>query len=402
MKRRTGLDRNITRQWRRATQAVRGGTARTEYGETSEAIFMTSGYCYDSAEQAVARFEGRERGMTYSRLQSPTVAMLEERLALLEGAEACRTSASGMATMTAALMGALSAGDHMIAGRAMFGNNRVLVENILSRFGITNTMVDTRDPDNIRKALKPETKLIFLETPSNPTLQITDLRAVAKIAKEAGVLLIVDNAFAPPPIQQPLSLGADVAAYSATKLLDGQGRTLSGAIMGTTEWVEGPYLEFSHNTGPMLSPFDAWLILKSLETLDLRARAACDNALAIAEFLEQRVPQVLYPALKSHPQHELAMSQMNMGGIIIAFHLDGGRKQAHGLENALQLIDISNNLGDTRTLITHPASTTHSGLSPQVHEEMGITEGTLRLSVGLEDVNDLIGDLDQALKTVGL
>jgi O-succinylhomoserine sulfhydrylase len=402
MKRKTGQDRSITRNWRRATQAIRGGTARSEYGETSEAIFMTSGYCYDSAEQAVARFEGREAGMTYSRLQSPTVEMLEERLALLEGAEACRTSSSGMAAMTFALMGTLSMGDHLVAGRSMFGNCRVLVDQILPRFGIHGTTVDGRDPDNFRKALKPETKVIFIETPTNPTLEIVDLRAVANIAKEAGVLLIVDNAFAPPPIQSPLKLGADITAYSATKLLDGQGRTLSGAVMGPASWVEGPYLEFAHNIGPMLSPFDAWLILKSLETLDLRARTACANALAVAEFLEKRVPRVLYPGLQSHPQHELAMSQMDMGGIIIAFHLDGGRKQAHGLENALQLIDISNNLGDTRSLITHPASTTHSGVSPEARAEMGINEGTLRLSVGLEDAQDLIDDLDQALRTVGL
>lgn len=402
MKRKTGQDRAITRNWRPATQAVRGGTARSEYGETSEAIFMTSGYAYDNAETAARRFRGEEQGMTYSRLQNPTVEMLEERLALLENAESCRVSSSGMAAMTAALMSTLSAGDHLIAGRAMFGNCRVLVDTILPRFAIQTTTVDGRDADAFRRALRPNTRAIFLETPSNPTLDIVDMQAVSRIAREAGVLFIVDNAFAPPPIQRPLELGADVVAYSATKLMEGHGRVLAGAVMGSKDWVENTYLAFTRHTGPLLSPFDSWLVLKSLETLDMRARAACANALRIARFLEKRVPRVLYPELESHPQHKLAMQQMTSGGTILALELDGGRKQAHGLLDALGIIDISNNLGDSRSLMTHPASTTHSGVSPQVQQEMGVTEGMLRLSVGIEDADDLIDDLDQALKATGL
>lgn len=402
MKRDTGQDRSVTATWRPATVAVRGGTARSSFGETSEAIFVTSGYCYDSAEDAAARFRGEQPGMTYSRLQNPTVEMVEERLALLEGAEACRMSASGMAAMTAALMSTLSAGDHLVAGRALFGSCRVLVDTILPRFGIETTTVDGRDIDAFRRALRPNTRAFFLETPANPTLDIVDLAAVSTIAREAGALTIVDNAFASPVVQRPLDLGADIVAYSATKLMDGQGRVLAGAVLGPAEWMEKTYLAFTRHTGPVLSPFNAWVILKSLETLDLRVRRACENAATVAAFLEPRVPQLLYPGLPSHPQHALAMAQMSAGGTIMAMHLDGGRAQAHGLLNALQLIDISNNVGDSRTLMTHPASTTHASVAEAVRQEMGIGEGMLRLSVGLEDPADLIADLDQALKAVGL
>jgi O-succinylhomoserine sulfhydrylase len=402
MKRTTGQDRGITARWRPATQAVRGGTRRSELGETSEAIFLTSGYAYDTAEEAAARFRGDAPGMTYSRLQNPTVEMLEARLALLEGAEAARASASGMAAMTATLMSTLSAGDHLVAGRALFGSCRVLVDTILPRFGIETTVVDGRDPDAFRRALKPNTRAFFLETPANPTLDIVDLKAVCAIAREAGVLTIVDNAFASPVLQRPMEFGADIVAYSATKLMDGQGRVLAGAVCGPAEWIEKSYLAFTRHTGPVLSPFNAWVVLKSLETLDLRVRRACDNALAVARFLEGRVPRLLYPGLPSHPQHALAMAQMAAGGTIIALHLDGGRAQAHGLLDALELIDISNNVGDSRTLMTHPASTTHWSVPEAVRAEMGIGEGMLRLSVGLEDPADLIEDLDQALRRVGL
>jgi O-succinylhomoserine sulfhydrylase len=402
MKRTTGQDRAIAAQWRPATQAVRGGTRRSEYGETSEALFLTSGYAYDSAGEAAARFRGDAPGMTYSRLQNPTVEMLEERLALLEGAEAARASASGMAAMTAALMATLSAGDHLVAGRALFGSCRVLVDTILPRFGIETTVVDGRDPEAFRRALKPHTRAFFIETPANPTLDIVDLKAVSAIARTAGVLTIVDNAFASPAVQRPLELGADIVAYSATKLMDGQGRVLAGAVCGPAEWVEQTYLAFTRHTGPVLSPFNAWVVLKSLETLELRVSRACDNALAVARFLEGRVPRLLYPGLPSHPQHGLAMAQMSAGGTIIALHLDGGRAQAHGLLDALELIDISNNVGDSRTLMTHPASTTHWSVPEAVRADMGIGEGMLRLSVGLEDPADLIDDLDQALKAVGL
>ncbi|TPE59229.1 O-succinylhomoserine sulfhydrylase [Sandaracinobacter neustonicus] len=402
MKKTTGQDRAITARWRPATQMVRGGTARSNYGETSEAIFLSSGFCYDNAEEAAARFRGEAKGMTYSRLQNPTVEMLEERLALLEGAEACRVSASGMAAMTGMLMSTLSAGDHLIGGRAAFGSCRVLVDNILPRFGIETTTVDARDAQAFAKAMRPNTRAVFLETPANPTLDIVDLRAVADIAHNGGALVMVDNAFASPIVQRPLELGADIVAYSATKLMDGQGRVLAGAVLGPEEWMEKSYLAFTRHTGPILSAFNAWVVLKSLETLELRVTRACENALKVARFLSQRVPGTLYPGLESHPQHALAMSQMRAGGTIIALHLEGGRAEAHGLLDALQLIDISNNVGDSRTLMTHPASTTHASMSVEAREEMGIVEGTLRLSVGLEDADDLIDDLDQALRAIGL
>ncbi len=402
MKRTTGQDRGTTRQWRPATQAVRGGTKRSDWGETSEAILLTSGYCYDSAGEAAARFQGEAAGMTYSRLQNPTVAMLEERIALMEGAEAARASASGMAAMTAALLSTLSAGDHLVAGRALFGSCRVLVDSILPRLGIATTTVDGRDPEAFQRALRPTTRVLFVETPANPTLDIVDIAAVGAIAREAGALLVVDNAFASPVLQRPLALGADIVATSATKLMDGQGRVLGGAVAGPARWIEDSYLAFARHTGPVLSAFNAWVILKSLETLDLRARRASDTALALASFLEGRVPRLLYPGLSSHPQHALAMAQMATGGTILAFHLDGGRAQAHALLDALGLIDISNNVGDSRTLMTHPASTTHASVSQAVRADMGIGEGMLRLSAGLEDPDDLIEDLDQALRRVGL
>lgn len=374
---------------------------RTEIGETSEALFLTSGYAYDNAEEAAARFRGERPGMTYSRLQNPTVEMLERRLALIEGAEAARATASGMAAMTAALMCQLSTGDHLVSGRALFGSCRVLVDSILPRFGIETTTVDGRDTQAWARARRPNTKVFFLETPSNPGLDITDLRAVADIAHDAGATVVVDNAFASPIVQSPLDFGADVVAYSATKLMDGQGRVLAGAVLGSEQWINDTYLAFARHTGPNLSPFNAWLILKSLETLDLRVTRACENAMKVATFLESRVPRTLYPGLASHPQHALVMQQMRAGGTIIALHLGGGQPAAHGLLDALQLIDISNNLGDSRTLMTHPATTTHASVSPEVRAEMGITEGMLRLSVGLEDADDLIEDLGQALTRIG-
>ncbi len=390
------------KRWRPATQMVRGGTMRTEVGETSEAIFMTSGYCYDNAEEAAARFRGERPGMTYSRLQNPTVEMLEKRIALIEGAEAARATATGMAAMTGMLMSTLSAGDHLVAGRALFGSCRVLVDTILPRFGIETTTVDARDTDAWAKARRPNTKAFFLETPTNPGLDLCDIRAIADIAHDAGALVMVDNAFASPIVQKPLELGADIVAYSATKLMDGQGRVLAGAVVGSEQWINDTYLAFARHTGPNLSPFNAWVVLKSLETLDLRVRQQCANALKVAQFLDGRVPRLVYPGLASHPQHALAKAQMKAGGTIIAMHLDGGRPQAQALLDALSIIDISNNLGDSRSLMTHPASTTHASVSPDVRAEMGITEGMLRLSIGLEDADDLIDDLDQACKEAGL
>lgn len=402
MKKLTGQDRSITTTWRPATQAVRGGTARSHFGETSEAIFLTSGFTYDCAGDAAARFAGEQQGMTYSRLQNPTVEMLEERIALMEGAEAARCMASGMAAMTAALLCQLSAGDHVVAGRAAFGSCRWLTDTLLPRFGIESTIVDGTDNDAWKAAIKPNTKLFFFETPANPTLDIVDLEAVCRIAKDAGVLTIVDNAFATPLLQRPLDYGADIVAYSATKMMDGQGRVLAGAVCGTKEFIDNTLLSFTRNTGPTLSAFNAWVVLKGMETLDLRIRRQSENALQVAQFLEKRVPRALYPGLASHPQHALAMKQMSAGGTIIAVYLDGGRTQAHGLLDALELIDISNNIGDSRSLMTHPSSTTHVGLSAEVRAAMGVEEGMLRLNVGLEDPLDLIDDLDRALKAVGL
>ncbi|HET8612775.1 MAG TPA: aminotransferase class I/II-fold pyridoxal phosphate-dependent enzyme [Sphingomonas sp.] len=401
MKKRTGQDRGVTTRWRPATQGVRGGVARSEFGETSEAIFLTSGYAYDSAGQAAARFTGEEVGMTYSRLQNPTVQMLEERIALIEGAEAARTMASGMAAMTAALLCQLSAGDHLVGARAAFGSCRWLTDHLLPRFGIATTVVDGRDTAAWEKAIRPETRVFFFETPANPTLDIVDLEAVCGIARAHGITTVVDNAFATAAIQRPLDFGADVVAYSATKLMDGQGRVLAGAVAGSEEFITKTLLPYHRNTGATLSAFNAWVVLKGMETLELRARQQSENALAVARFLEDRVSRLLYPGLPSHPQHELAMKQMRSGGTIISLHV-ADRAQAHGLLDALQLVDISNNIGDARTLMTHPASTTHAGVSEEVRAEMGIDEGMLRLSVGLEDVRDVIEDFDQALKAVGL
>ena len=401
MKRRSGQDPNITSNWRPATLAVRGGTARSEWGETSEALFLTSGYSYDRAEDAAMRFAGEQQGMTYSRLQNPTVEMLEKRIALLEGAEACRATASGMAAMTAALLCQLSAGDHVIAGKALFGSCRWLTDTLLPKFGIETTTVDATDNAAWEAAIKPNTKVFFFETPANPTMDVADMAAICAIASKHGIVSVVDNAFATPALQRPLEFGADVVAYSATKMMDGQGRVLAGAICGTEEFIVNTLLPFHRNTGPTLSAFNAWVVLKGLETLDLRIRRQSENALKVAKFLEGRVAKVLYPGLESHPQHALAMKQMAMAGPIFSLYVGGGRKEAHGLLNGLELVDISNNIGDSRSLMTHPASTTHYGMAEEARLEVGITEDMLRLNVGLEDPDDVIEDLDRALSSIG-
>ncbi|MBK5263862.1 MAG: aminotransferase class I/II-fold pyridoxal phosphate-dependent enzyme [Alphaproteobacteria bacterium] len=401
MKRKTGQDRSITSTWRPATQAIRGGTARSEWGETSEALFLTSGYAYDCAEDAAERFAGAQQGMTYSRLQNPTVEMLEQRIALMEGAEAARCTASGMAAMTAALLCQLQAGDHVVGGRALFGSCRWLTDTLLPKFGIETTVVDARDIDAWKAAIRSNTKVFFFETPANPTMDIVDLKAVCGLARERGIVSVVDNAFATPALQRPMEFGADVVAYSATKMMDGQGRVLAGAICGTQEFIVNTLLPFHRNTGPTLSAFNAWVVLKGLETLDLRIRRQSENALIVGEFLEGRVEKILHPGLPSHPQHNLAMSQMDACGPIFSLYVGGGRKEAHGLLNALNLIDISNNIGDSRSLMTHPASTTHYGMAEAARLEIGITEDMLRINVGLEDPRDLIDDLDQALTAIG-
>lgn len=402
MKRTAGQDRSITQKWRPATQAVRGGTWRSEMGETSEALFLTSGFTYDDAATVAARFAGEAEGMTYSRLQNPTVQMLEERIALMEGAEACRTQATGMAAMTTALLCQLSAGDHIVAAKAAFGSCRWLVDNLLPRFGITGTTIDASDNASWEAAIRPNTKVFFFESPANPTMDIVDLEFVCALAKRHGITTVVDNAFATAALQRPMDFGADVVAYSATKMMDGQGRVMAGAVCGSAEWINNVLLPFQRNTGPNIAAFNAWVVHKGLETLDLRIHRQSENALKVASFVESRVPRLLYPFLPSHPQYELAKKQMKAGGTIFSFHLDGGLKQAHAVLDALQLIDISNNIGDSRSLMCHPASTTHYGVGPETRADMGVGEGMLRLNVGLEDPDDLIEDLDQALRAAGL
>jgi O-succinylhomoserine sulfhydrylase len=402
MKRTTGTDRSITSKWRPATQAIRGGTWRSEQGETSEALFLTSGYCYDNAETVAARFAGEQEGMTYSRLQNPTVQMLEERIALMEGAEACRAQATGMAAMTTALLCQLQQGDHVVAAKAAFGSCRWLTDNLLPKFGIETTTIDSRDNDAWERAIRPNTKVFFFETPANPTMDIVDMAHVCAVAKAHGITTVVDNAFATSVLQRPMDYGADVVAYSATKLMDGQGRVLAGAVCGSAQWINDVLLPFQRNTGPNCAPFNAWVVLKGLETLELRALRQSENALAVGKFVEGRVPRILHPGLASHPQHDLAMAQMKACGPIFSFILDGGREKAMALLNALQLVDISNNIGDSRSLMTHPASTTHHGVGPETRADMGVEEGMLRINVGLEDPQDIIDDLDQALTSVGL
>lgn len=405
MKRKTGQDRSITRNWRPATRAVRGGTARSEWGETSEAMFLTSGYSYDCAADAAARFAGEQVGMTYSRLQNPTVEMLEQRIALIEGAEAARCMASGMAAMTAALMCQLAAGDHVVAARTMFGSCRWLTDTLLPRFGVATTIVDGPDSQAWADAIRPETKLFFFETPANPTLDVVDLAAVCGIARKAGITTVVDNAFATAALQRPMEFGADVVAYSATKLMDGQGRVLAGAICASQQWIDDVLMPFQRNTGPILSAFNAWVVHKGLETLALRAHQQSRNAVALGEFLEPRIVagggRMLHPGLKSHPRYDLAMAQMDATGPIFAFDV-GTRERAFAILDALELVDISNNIGDARSLLCHPASTTHANMGDEARAEMGVTEGLLRINVGLEDIADIIEDIDQALGKAGI
>ena len=384
---------------RQQTMLVRGGLTRSEHDETSEALYMTSGYVYDTAEEVAAAFAEENPRYIYSRYGNPTVSMFEERLRLLEGAEACRATASGMAAVYAALVAMLESGNRVVASRALFGSCHHIVANILPKFGIETRFVDGTDLDQWRDGLKGGARAVFLETPSNPTLEIIDLPAVCALAHEAGALVIVDNVFASPLLQKPLELGADIVVYSATKHIDGQGRCLGGAVLGPSKFVDGPLFAFLKHTGPALSPFNAWLLLKGLETLDLRVGRHCANARDVALWLETRngVRRTLYPHLDSHPQAALAQEQMVDGGSIVSFELDGGRPHAFRFLNALGLIDISNNLGDSKSLITHPATTTHSKLPEADRHRLGITEGLVRLHVGLEDVRDVKDDLAQAL-----
>lgn len=387
-------------KWRARTLAVRGGQTRTPFQETSEALFLTSGYAYEGPEEAEARFKGEQPGFQYTRFGNPTVSMFEERMAALEGAPVARATASGMAAVSATLLSGLRMGDHVVAAKAMFGSCRYVVEDILPRYGITNTLVDGEDIDQWQSAMRPETRMLLMETPANPTLAIVDIKAVARVAQEGGARLIVDNAFATPALQRPMELGADIVVHSSTKYIDGQGRALGGVILCKQDFLKDHLQMFIRNTGPAISPFNAWIHLKSLETLDLRMRAHCDNALMVANFLanQRKISRVLYPFRPDHPQHNLARAQMDGGGGVVTFDVEGGKAAAFRLAGALGLIDVSNNLGDTKSLITHPATTTHQRLTPEARATLGIGDGTLRLSVGLEDPADLCEDLDEALK----
>ena len=390
--------------WRQATKLVRGGTERSAFDETSEGLFLTSGYVYESAEEAEQAFKGEHERYMYSRYANPTVTMFEKRLALLEGADTCVSTATGMAAVFAALASQLKAGDRVVASRALFGSCHYIIAEQLPKFGIETVLVDGTNLDEWKKALSKKTQCVFLESPSNPCLEIVDIQAVCDLAHEAGASVIVDNVFATPVLQKPLELGADIIMYSATKHIDGQGRTMGGAILTNDEdFFENALTPFFRHTGPSLSPFNAWVLLKGLETLDIRVERHCQNAAAVAEFLEGRkgVGKVLYPGLKSHPQHELAMAQMSDGGTLVSFEIKGGQKTAFAVLNALGVIDIANNLGDAKSLITHPATTTHQRLSPEERAELNITEGLVRLSVGLEDADDIKEDLDQALQAAG-
>jgi O-succinylhomoserine sulfhydrylase len=381
------------------TQLVHGGTMRSQFGEVSEAIFLNSGFCYDSAETSESRFNGDAPGYVYSRYSNPSLAMLEERLALLEGAERAIVMGSGMAAVFASLMSILKTGDHLVANRVLFGSCHYIITQILPRFGISFTLVDGRDDAAWQQALGKKTAAVFIESPANPTLELVDIPAVCRLAHAVGAKVIVDNIFAGPLAQRPLELGADMVVYSTTKHFDGQGRTLGGAVLGAKSLLEEQVLPFHRHTGPALSPFNAWVILKSLETYHLRYERHVANARVLAEFLadHKAVAAIYYPGLATFPQAALAKQQMRHPGALIAFEVTGGKAAAFRFMNALRIILISNNLGDAKSLITHPASTTHSNLSPEERASIGITEGLMRLSVGLESAGDLMRDIAQAL-----
>jgi O-succinylhomoserine sulfhydrylase len=388
------------KNWRPATRLVRGGTRRSEFDETCEALFMSSGFVYATAEEAEQAFKGERSRFVYSRFANPTVQMFETRLALLEGAALCKATATGMAAVFASLACQLHAGDRLVSSRALFGSCHYVVSEILPAFGIVSELVDGRDLDAWRAALSRPAACVFLETPSNPMLEMVDVAAVCTLAREAGARIVVDNVFASPILQRPLHLGADIVVYSATKHIDGQGRCLGGAILTDDhDYVELQLIPFLRHTGPALSPFNAWLLLKGLETLDLRMERHCRNARVVAEHLAARndVEGVVYPGLISHPQHELAMRQMLDGGNIVTLNVAGGRAEAFKFLDELQIIDISNNLGDSKTLATHPATTTHQRFTPEQRADLGIGDNTVRISIGLEDAEDLIADIDQAL-----
>ena len=400
MSKSSGSPSSPTAHYRPETRLVHSGNIRSEFGETSEALFLTQGYVYDSAEQCEARFKGEESGYIYSRYSNPTTAMFERRMVELEGAEAGRSTATGMAAVTTAMLAPLKAGDHVVAAKAMFGSCRYVIEDLLPRYGIQSTLVDGLDLDQWRRAMRPNTRSCFLESPTNPTLDVLDISAIAEIAHGAGARLIVDNVFATPIWQSPLALGADVVVYSATKHIDGQGRCLGGIILASEQFITEHIHTFLRQTGPSMSPFNAWVLLKGLETLAVRVRAQTETAGAVADALARhpKVSRLIYPGRADHPQAELVKKQMRAGSTLVGFEVKGGKPAAFRVLNALKLARISNNLGDAKSLVTHPATTTHQRLKPEERAELGIGEGFIRFSAGLEHRDDLIEDLHAALE----
>ncbi|MEE2662311.1 MAG: O-succinylhomoserine sulfhydrylase [Pseudomonadota bacterium] len=396
------VNKPVQETWRPQTLAVRGGTQRSEFGETSEAIYATSGYVYEFAEQAEDAFKDRNDRFIYSRFSNPTVDMFQERMALMEGAEVGKATATGMAAVFASIACMVETGDHVVGSRALFGSCLYILTEILPKYGVKTTIVDGTDLGQWQEALNHPTKCVFIETPSNPGLDIIDLKSVTDLAHNAGAKVVVDNVFATPLLQQPLSLGADIVVYSATKHIDGQGRALGGIVLGDRDYCENTLKPFLRHTGPALSPFNAWIMLKGLETLAIRIRQHCENANLIAEYLDARqdLAKVRYPGLKSHPQHELAAKQMSDYGSVVTFSLSGGKDVAFKFMNSLKMIDISNNLGDSKSLLTHPATTTHLRLTPEDRQSLGIDDGMVRLSVGLEDPEDVKDDLEQAFSSI--
>ena len=382
------------------TNLVRGGLTRSNFKETSEAIFLNSGFVYDSAEQAEAIFLGKKKGFQYSRYANPTVEMFEQRLALLDGSEACFATASGMAAVFGSMMCQLKAGDHVVSASALFGSCRYILNDILPKFGIEVSFIDGRNIKEWNKSIQKNTKIFFFESPSNPCLEIIDIKQVCNLAKKNNITTIVDNIFASPVLQQPVKFGADVVIYSGTKHIDGQGRAMGGAVCSTNKFKENILKPFLRHTGPCISPFNAWVLLKSLETIKIRVLSQSDNALQIASFLEKhkKIEQVYYPSLKSFPQYALAKKQQSAGGTMIAFKVKGKKKDAFKVINKLSIFDISNNLGDSKSLVTHPTTTTHKVLGEEARLSLGITPNLIRLSIGLEDINDLKEDLSNSLK----
>jgi O-succinylhomoserine sulfhydrylase len=396
------MSASAARRYRPETRLVHAGQLRSNFGETSEALYLTQGFVYDSAEQCAARFKGEEPGFLYSRFSNPTVAMFEARMAAFEGAEAARATASGMAAVTTALIAQLRAGDHVVAAKALFGSCRWVVEELLPRFGVASTLVDGLDLAQWRAAARPNTKTFFLESPTNPTLDVIDITAVAEIAHAAGATLVVDNVFATPLWQSPLALGADCVVYSATKHIDGQGRCLGGIILSSEEFIQKHVHQFLRQTGPAMSPFNAWVLLKGLETLHLRVRRQTETAAAVADALAEhgKIKRLIYPGRADHPQAETVRKQMRAGSTLVAFEIDGDQTATFRFLNALELVAITNNLGDAKSLVTHPATTTHQRLTPEQRAELGITEGVVRFSAGLEHPDDVIEDVLAALKAV--